>query len=199
MGVLPPEKPKEYAIGPQAAGTASRRGVAKERHELLCFFWRQGGPAILSLVVLGKTERDNSRNRVMDVDWNGWPFERVAILFASLGFLLVFVQVTLFHYRRNFRHWAQWVPVIALPVLAVTGLLLTAFNSSTVRTVFALLCWADVLGGLYGFYLHLRGVGQRVDGYRLQNFLVGPPVVLPLTISALSSLALLAVYWSGGL
>lgn len=131
--------------------------------------------------------------------WNGWPFERVAILLASLGFLLIFLQVTLFHYRQNFRHWTQWVPVIALPILALNGLLLTAFNADGVRRVFAILCFADVVGGLYGFYLHLRGVGQRVDGYRLQNFLVGPPVVLPLTISALSLLALLAVYWSAGL
>jgi hypothetical protein len=133
------------------------------------------------------------------VGWNGWPFERVAILLASLGFLLIFLQVTLFHYRQNFRHWTQWVPVIALPILALNGLLLTAFNADGVRRVFTILCFADVVGGLYGFYLHLRGVGQRVDGYRLQNFLVGPPVVLPLTISALSLLALLAVYWSAGL
>jgi hypothetical protein len=136
---------------------------------------------------------------VIGVGWTGWPFERVAILFASLGFLLIFVQVTLFHYRQNFRHWAQWVPVIALPILALTGLWVTASGTAGVRRVFALLCAADALGGLYGFFLHLRGVGQRVDGYRLQNFLVGPPVVLPLTITALSVLGLLAVYWSGGL
>lgn len=135
----------------------------------------------------------------MGVGWNGWPFERVAILFASLGFLLIFIQVTLFHRRQNFRHWAQWVPVIALPVLAVVGLAVTASNAAWLRQAFFWLCLADSVGGLYGFYLHFTGVGQRVDGYRLQNFLVGPPVVLPLTISALSLLALLAVYWSAAL
>lgn len=131
--------------------------------------------------------------------WNGWPFERVTILMVSLGFLLIFVQVTLFHYRQNFRHWAQWVPVVALPVLGLTGLILAACDALWLGRAFAILCAGDALGGLYGFYLHLRGVGQRVDGYRLNNFLVGPPVVLPLTMSALSVLGFLAVYWSGWL
>jgi hypothetical protein len=131
--------------------------------------------------------------------WNGWPFERVAILLTSLGFLLIFVQVTLLHYRQNFRHWAQWLPVIALPILAAVGLLLSASNTEWVRSAFLVLCVGDIIGGLFGFYLHLRGVGKRVDGYRLQNFLVGPPVILPLTISALSLLALLAVCWSARL
>lgn len=131
--------------------------------------------------------------------WNGWPFERVVIFFTCLGFLLIFVQVTLFHYRQNFRHWAQWVPVIALPIIAFNALLLTIWNAEWIRTIFIVLCVADTLGGLFGFYLHYRGVGQRVDGYRLENFLVGPPVILPLMISALSGLALLATYWSSGL
>lgn len=58
------------------------------------------------------------------------------------------------------------------------------------------LCWFGMVAGLIGFYKHFRGVGQRVDGYRLHNFLVGPPVILPLFVSAFSALALLALHWS---
>ena len=129
--------------------------------------------------------------------WQGWPLARAVILFTSFGFLLIFVQVTLFHYRQNFRHWSQWVPVITLPILALNALMLSFWNLAWIRSFFIILCIADSLGGLSGFYYHLRGVGQRVDGYRLQNFLVGPPVILPLLITALSSLGLLAVYWGG--
>lgn len=129
--------------------------------------------------------------------WQGWPLARMVILFSALGFLLVFVQVTLFHYRQNFRHWSQWVPVITLPILALSAFMLSLWNLPWTRTLFIILCTADALGGLSGFYYHLRGVGQRVDGYRLQNFLVGPPVILPLLITALSALGLLAVYWGG--
>jgi hypothetical protein len=40
------------------------------------------------------------------------------------------------------------------------------------------------------------GVGQRVGGFsQSQNFLVGPPIVLPLMMSAISALGLLALYW----
>lgn len=131
--------------------------------------------------------------------WDGWPFERVVILFSFFAFLLIFVQVTLFHYRQNFRHWSQWVPVLALPIIALNALLLTVWNGGWIRTLFIIFCVADFLGGFFGFYQHFRGVGQRVDGYKLQNYLVGPPVVLPLMISAISGLALLATYWSMGL
>jgi hypothetical protein len=131
--------------------------------------------------------------------WDGWPLGRVVIVFAFFAFfafLLLFLQVTLLHYRQNFRQWAQWVPVITLPIVAFGALLLSFWNLEWIRTAFIVLCLAEALGGLYGTYLHLRGVGQRVDGYRFNNFLVGPPVVLPFLISATSVLVLLAAYWS---
>jgi hypothetical protein len=120
----------------------------------------------------------------------------VVILFTLPVFLLIWVQVTLLHYRQNFRHWSQWVPVLALPTIALNALLFSLWNLSWLRTLFIILCLGDILGGLIGFYFHLQGVGKRVDGYRLQNFLVGPPVVLPLMITATSVLGLLATYWS---
>lgn len=128
--------------------------------------------------------------------WNGWPLARVVILFTAFGFLLIFIQVTLMHYRQNFRHWAQWIPVLALPIVALGAFLLAIWDMVWIRTAFGVLCITEVLGGFFGFYLHVRGVGERVDGYRFHNFLVGPPVVLPLFISAMSVLALLALYWS---
>ncbi len=51
--------------------------------------------------------------------WNGWPLSRVILLFTSLALLVIFVQVTLFHYRQNFRHWAMWGPVIGAPVIGL--------------------------------------------------------------------------------
>lgn len=128
--------------------------------------------------------------------WDGWPFERVVILYTVFAFLLIFVQVALFHYRQNFRHWSQWVPVVTLPILALVALLLSGWNPEWLRDTFIVFCSVEALGGLYGAFAHLRGVGQRVDGYRLNNFLVGPPVILPLMISATSVLGLLAALWS---
>ena len=128
--------------------------------------------------------------------WDGWPFTRVVMLFSACAFLLVFIQVTLLHYRQNFRHWTQWIPVLALPVLALMAFIVTAWNGEGARTILSILSYVGVLGGLLGFYMHLHGVGERVDGYRFHNFLVGPPIILPLLVTSFSGLALLALYWS---
>lgn len=44
--------------------------------------------------------------------WDGWPISRILFLFTGLALLMITVQVSIFHYRQNFRHWAQYVPVI---------------------------------------------------------------------------------------
>jgi lysylphosphatidylglycerol synthetase-like protein (DUF2156 family) len=128
--------------------------------------------------------------------WDGWPFTRVGLLFSAAVALLVLIQVTMNHYRQNFRHWSQWLPIIELPLLALAALLVAISNGEGVRTFLMLVGYVGLVGGLTGFYMHFKGVGQRVDGYRLHNFLVGPPVILPLLVSAVSGLALLALYWS---
>lgn len=126
--------------------------------------------------------------------WIGWPAERVLFLFLGVVFLAVFVQVGLMHWRQNFRHWAMWVPVIATPALGLLALLLSWRNVEGLRLLFVLLSAAGVLSGLMGSYYHIEGVGERVDGYTLNNFMVGPPITLPLLITALSVLGLIVVY-----
>lgn len=129
------------------------------------------------------------------MNWNGWPLERIVILFASAAFLLVGIQVTLFHYRQNFHHKAMWVPVLELPVFFVVGLLYSFFAINSLGILFAVCMWIGIVSGMIGFYYHIRGVGVRVGGYAFRNFLVGPPAILPLLISAMSVLALIAYYW----
>ncbi|MFY0546236.1 hypothetical protein [Brevibacillus sp. H7] len=128
--------------------------------------------------------------------WQGWPLERMLLLFVGLAFALIAIQVTLFHSRQNFRHWAMWVPVIELPLFAVVAIVLAFYNAGWLRWLFAFMMWAGMAVGVYGAYLHTVGVGQRVGGYsQSQNFLVGPPIVLPLMITAIAGLGLLALYW----
>lgn len=127
------------------------------------------------------------------MDWTGWPLERGVLLLTGLLFLGIFTQVTMFHSRQNFRFPSQWVPVVATPVLGVLALLLVASPSPAVRAVFAPLLWVGAGAGVYGGVVHFLGVGQRVEGYTGYNFLVGPPIVLPLTITLVSLLGLLAL------
>jgi ABC-type spermidine/putrescine transport system permease subunit II len=52
-----------------------------------------------------------------------------------------------------------------------------------------------VLAGLFGSFMHIKGVGERFDGFKLRNFLIGPPLTLPSMVSAVSLLGLIALYW----
>lgn len=127
--------------------------------------------------------------------WNGWPLDRVLILFVALAFLLIGAQVGLFHYRGNFRTPVMWTPVTASPVLGLTGLALAFYNVSWLKTVYGALLGITVLVALYGFAVHVRGVMLRVGGWELRNVLTGPPFILPLMLSAISVLGLLVLYW----
>jgi lysylphosphatidylglycerol synthetase-like protein (DUF2156 family) len=127
--------------------------------------------------------------------WSGWPWDRVIILFTGLAFLLIGLQVTMFHYRQNFRNWAMWLPVAATPVLGVVALVTAFYNLPLLRTVFVILLGIGAVAGIGGFVLHFEGVGERVDGYRINNFLVGPPITLPLMVTAMSVLGIIALYW----
>lgn len=127
--------------------------------------------------------------------WVGWPWDRVIIIFTGLAFLMIWLQVTLFHYRQNFRNWTMWIPVIALPLLGVLAILIGFYNLPWLRLAWVGLLTAGALAGLAGFVLHFEGVGERVDGYRMHNFLVGPPIVLPLMVTAISALGIIALFW----
>lgn len=126
--------------------------------------------------------------------WTGWPIERALYLFVGVVFFAVFVQVTLYHWRQNFRHWAMWIPVIATPALGICALLLAWLDAPWLRMLLGLLSGVGVAGGLVGTYYHVAGVGERVDGYNLNNFMVGPPPALPVLVTALSVLALIGLY-----
>ena len=129
--------------------------------------------------------------------WDQWTMDRIVILFVSLAFLLIGIQVTLFHYRQNFHNKAMWLPVISAPIYFVVGLVLTWYNATWLHQLFIVLMWIGAVTGLIGFYFHVRGVRLRVGGWALRNVLIGPPIVLPVVFTAISGLGLIALYWKG--
>lgn len=125
--------------------------------------------------------------------WMGWPIERVLFVLLGVLFFGVFVQVTLYHMRQNFRHPSMWLPVIATPVVGVLCLILAGWNVPLLRGVLAWSSGITAAASLYGTYLHSVGVGNRVGGYNINNAMVGPPVMLPLLLATLSVMALIVV------
>ncbi len=129
--------------------------------------------------------------------WDHWSLDRIVILFVSLAFLLIGIQVTLFHYRQNFHNKAMWLPVISSPVFFIAGVVLTWYNASWMQLLFSMLMWIGVVSGLIGVFFHVRGVGLRVGGWALRNFMIGPPIILPVVFTALSVMGLIALNWDG--
>ncbi|HUW63449.1 MAG TPA: hypothetical protein VMW83_01950 [Spirochaetia bacterium] len=128
--------------------------------------------------------------------WYGWPMARVILLFTGIAFLMISLQVTIFHYRQNFRHWAMLGPVIEGPVLGLLTIMLAFYYTPALRSLTIVLLFVGVVSGLAGTVLHVNGIGQRVGGYgESQNYLTGPPLTLPLMVAALSVLGLIALYW----
>ncbi|KJS17793.1 MAG: hypothetical protein VR69_03405 [Peptococcaceae bacterium BRH_c4b] len=128
--------------------------------------------------------------------WDGWPITRVILLFTGIALLMISLQVTLFHYRQNFRHWAMYGPVVGGPVLGLLSILLVFYNAPALRSVLLVLLYAGVVLGITGSALHINGIGQRVGGYeQSQNYLIGPPLTLPMMVAAMSILGLIALYW----
>ncbi|WP_019120503.1 hypothetical protein [Brevibacillus massiliensis] len=128
--------------------------------------------------------------------WGVWSIERILILFTSVAFLAIGLQVTLFHYRQNFHQKVMWVPVILAPIIFIEGIAFSFYNAAWLRSLFVLLMCLGILSGLIGSYFHIRGVGIRVGGWALRNFLIGPPLTLPFMFTAMSVLGLIAVFWS---
>lgn len=129
------------------------------------------------------------------MNWTGWPIERILILFVGIVFFSLFIQVTLFHYRQNFRHWIMWVPVIETPFFAIIAVILSLYYMEWLKYTLAISLAIGAVSGLIGSYFHIRGVSERVGGYALRNFLIGPPLTLPGMITAISLLGLIALYW----
>jgi hypothetical protein len=127
--------------------------------------------------------------------WSDWPLSRIILLFIGIAFFMLFVQVTMYHYRQNFRHWSMWIPVLATPVFSVFLLILVFYNAVWLQSILAILLSVGIVAGIYGSYRHVVGVGQRVGGYELRNFLIGPPAMLPGMITALSLLGIITMYW----
>ncbi|MEC0244888.1 hypothetical protein ACI48J_25180 [Paenibacillus chitinolyticus] len=126
--------------------------------------------------------------------WNTWTLDRSVILFTAFAYLFIAAQVTLSHYRQNFHRKVMLIPVITAPLYFLVGLLAVLLNRPWFLHLFHMGMWLGILTGLYGLSLHIRGVGKRVGSYAFRNFLIGPPVLMPLLYSALGVLGLIAVY-----
>jgi hypothetical protein len=129
--------------------------------------------------------------------WSGWPFERLYLLLVATAFVVIGLQVLLFHWRGAFRAKSMYLPVVAAPLLTVAGVFGAISRSGWIGWALFGLFVTGVFGGLYGTILHLRGIKFRVGGFTLRNMTAGPPFLLPVAFAALALTGALAVSWGG--
>ncbi len=129
--------------------------------------------------------------------WSGWDFQRFYLLFVAAAFMLIGLQVLLFHWRAAFHKWTMYGPVLLAPVLAIAGVVGAFSREGWLGWVVLLVFAVGVVDGLVGVYEHVRGVAGRIGGFSLRNLMAGPPVLLPVTFMALAVSGGLAVLWGG--
>jgi hypothetical protein len=127
--------------------------------------------------------------------WDGWPFARLYMLLVALAFLVVGLQVLLFHWRAGFRRLTMYGPVLLAPVLVLAGVVGALQRDGLVGWVVLAVFVLGILDGMIGIAEHLRGIARRVSGFSLRNLMSGPPPLLPVAFMALALTGALALVW----
>jgi hypothetical protein len=127
--------------------------------------------------------------------WEGWDFQRFYLLFVGAAFLLLGLQVFLFHWRAAFSRRTMYLPVLAAPLLALAAIVTAMTREGAIGWIAVAVFAVGVLGGLVGMYEHLRGIGYRIGGFSVRNLVAGPPPLLPATFAAVAFSGGLAVLW----
>ncbi|WLR51388.1 hypothetical protein LC040_00340 [Bacillus tianshenii] len=126
-------------------------------------------------------------------DWSSWTAPWTITLLSSIGYFLLWIQVTLWHKRGKFHLKLMWAPVIVLPVAALIGIVTLFVQDSWFSWVQLIVSTSAIWLGIIGTSFHLKSIGKRTGGYTIENFMTGPPFVLPLLISLFGTLNLLAI------
>jgi hypothetical protein len=128
--------------------------------------------------------------------WRGWGLDRAVLLFTAVAYLVVWVQLSLYHWAGGFKRLAMWGPVLATPPIAAGAVVGAVTREGVWGWVALALLAFGVLDGLLGLYLHLSGLRAQIGGFSTRNLLSGPPPMLPLAYAAMGVLGIGALVWN---
>src|SRR5215204_875002 len=111
--------------------------------------------------------------------WHGWDLDRAFLLFTGVAYLVVWIQLSLFHWARGFKHIAMWGPVLATPLLVGGAVLGAVMRDGAWGWVALGLLVFGILEGLLGLFFHVQGIRTQIGSFSLRNVLSGPPPLLP--------------------
>lgn len=123
---------------------------------------------------------------------------RLLVLATSLAVPAVMFEMWYSHYRGNFHRAPMMIPMAYPPLFAGGGFLLLATTAGWAAWVYGALATGLLLVGLLGVFFHLQGIARQTGGWNLDNIMVGPPAMAPLSFAGLGALGLLALaFWPG--
>jgi hypothetical protein len=128
--------------------------------------------------------------------WDGWDVDRAVVVFTAVAYLVIWVQVGLYHWAGGFKHVAMWAPVLATPLVIAGALAGAAERESPWGWVALGLLAFGAIDGLVGVYYHLRGIASQIGGFSTRNLLSGPPPMLPLAYAAIGVLGIGGLLWN---
>jgi hypothetical protein len=127
--------------------------------------------------------------------WDGWDFQRFYVVFVALAFLILGVQVFLFHWRAAFSKRSMYMPVVEAPLLALAAVVAAVTRDGAIGWIAVGVFAVGIVGGLIGVAAHLKGIASRIGGFSTRNLVAGPPPLLPATFAAIAFTGGLAVLW----
>ncbi len=108
-------------------------------------------------------------------------FQRSLSLITAFASLLSGLEVTYEHYIGSYSQRIMYTPVILSASLLITSIW-AVFNRWVARVLMPIVSVLNMLDGLIGFFLHIRGIHRKPGGWRIPvfNIVMGPPILAPL-------------------
>jgi hypothetical protein len=128
-------------------------------------------------------------------DWSFWSLPRVLTLILGIGYLMIWMQITVWHARGKFHKWQMWIPVIALPLFSVVAIVLSIWPLLVLGWIHTVLSILAIVVGAYGGTLHIIAIKHRTGGFKFENVMAGPPFVLPFTVGAFGLIHILLLWY----
>lgn len=128
--------------------------------------------------------------------WDGLELGRAVLLFAAVAYVVIGIQVWLYHWAGGFRRRAMWAPVLLTPIVVLAALLGALDRGSPWGWIALAILVVAVVDGLIGLAYHLRGTASQIGGLSLRNVLAGPPPMLPVAYAAIGALAIGGLLWN---
>jgi hypothetical protein len=103
------------------------------------------------------------------------------------------VEIYVNHYGGSFSNKWMWSPVALLPALGAAGVA-GIRSERAARTALPVLSGLTFANGVFGTYMHGRGVARKPGGFReaSYNLVQGPPLLAPGSLTMVGGIGLLA-------